>query len=107
VTEPRQKSIGVTPREKEKLGRAKQLYEQKTGDKADWGRFLGAVSALGLAALGVYKLVNSSKKNPTATCSVCGQTFSIAYSEDLPPVVYVACPNPNCKAELVVDFSAP
>ena len=107
MTEPRQKSIGVTPREKERLDRAKQLYEEKTGDKADWGRFLGAVSALGLASIGIYKLVNSSKKNPTTTCAVCGQKFSIAYSEDLPPVVYVICPNPNCQAELVVDFSAP
>ena len=107
MTEPRQKSIGVTPREKERLEKAKQLYEKKTGGKADWGSFLGAVSVLGLAALGVYKLVKSSKKNPTTTCAVCGQKFSIAYSENLPPVVYVTCPNPNCQEELVVDFSEP
>jgi hypothetical protein len=105
VSEPRQKSIGVTPREKEKLDRAKQLYEERTGETTDWGRFLGAVTALGLAALGIYKLVNSSKKNPTAVCAVCGQTFSIAYSEDLPSVVYVTCPDPKCGAELVVDFT--
>ena len=107
MNEARQKSIAVTPREKEKLERAKQLYEEKTGDKADWGKFLGAVSALGLAALGIYQLVSSNKKNPSTTCAVCGQKFSIAYSEDLPAVVYVTCPNPNCQAELVVDFSAP
>ena len=107
MSEPRQKSIGVTPREKEKLRKAKQLYEERTGDKADWGSFLGAVSVLGLAALGVYKLVKSSKKNPTTTCAVCGRKFSIAYSEGLPPVVYVTCPNPNCQEELVVDFSVP
>ena len=62
MTEPRQKSIGVTPKEKERLAKAKQLYEESTGDKADWGSFLGAVSVLGLAALGVYKLVKSSKR---------------------------------------------
>ena len=107
MPEPRQKSIGVTPREKEKLENAKQLYEKKTGGDADWGSFLGAISVLGLAALGVYKLVKSSKKDPTTTCAVCGRKFSIAYSEDLPPIVYVTCPNPNCQAELVVDFSAP
>lgn len=107
MTEPRQKSIGVTPREKDRLDKAKQLYEQHTGDKGDWGRFLGTVTALGLAALGVYKLVNSSKKNPTTTCAVCGKKFSIAYSDDLPQVAYVTCPNPDCQAELVVDFGAP
>lgn len=107
MTEPRQKSIGVTPKEKERLAKAKELYEKKTGDKADWGNFLGAVSVLGLAALGVYKLVSSSKKNPTTTCAVCGRKFSIAYSEDLPSVVQVICPNPKCQAELVVKFSAP
>jgi len=107
MTEPRQKSIGVTPREKKELENAKQLYEKKTGGKADWGSFLGAVSVLGLAALGIYKLVGSSKKNPTTTCPVCHRKFSIAYSDNLPPVVYVTCPNPNCQEELVVDFSEP
>lgn len=105
MTEPRQKSIGVTPREKARLDRDKQLYQQSTGDKADWGRFLGVVSALGLAALGIYKMTKSSRKNPITKCAVCGQKFSIAYSDDLPPVVYVTCP--NCEAELVVDFRAP
>ncbi len=85
MNEKRQTSIGLTPKEKASLEKGKHLYEQKTGDK----------------------LVNSSKKNPTTTCVVCGQKFSIAYSEDLPPVAYVTCPNPNCQAELVVDFSAP
>ena len=105
MTEPRQKSIGVTPREKERLEKYKQLYEQNTGDKADWGKFLGVVSALGLVALGIYKLIESSKKNPSAKCPVCSKKFSIAYSDDLPPVVYVNCP--YCEAELVVDFREP
>lgn len=107
MTEPRQKSIGITPKEKERLEKDKQLYEEKTGGKADWGSFLGAVSVLGLAALGIYKIVNSNKKNPVATCVVCGRKFSIAYSDDLPPVVHVTCPNPNCEAELVVNFNVP
>ena len=104
MNEKRQTSIGLTPKEKASLEKGKHLYEQKTGDKADWGGFLGVVAALGLATLGVYKLVSSSKKNPTATCAVCGEKFSIAYSGDLPPVVYVTCP--NCQAELVVEFKA-
>lgn len=105
MTEPRQKSIGVTPREKARLDRDKQLYQQSTGDKADWGRFLGVVSALGLAALGIYKLTHSSRNNPTTKCAVCRRKFSIAFSVDLPPVVYVICP--HCSAELVVDFREP
>lgn len=105
MTEPRQKSIGVTPREKERLEKCKQLYEQNTGDKADWGKFLGIVAALGLTALGIYKLIKSSKENPTAICALCGEKLSIAHSGDLPPVVYVTCP--FCGAELVVDFSEP
>ena len=103
VSEPRQKSISVTPKEKDRLEKAKELYEQHTGDTGDWGRFLGTVAVLGLASLGIYKLVSSSKKNPTTTCAVCGQKFSIAYSEGLPNVVYVTCP--HCEADLVVDFN--
>ena len=105
MSEPRQKSIGVTPQEKDRLEKAKQLYEDKTGDKADWGRFLGIVAALGLTTLGIYKLIKSSKKNPTAVCAVCGEKFSIAHSGDLPSVVYVTCP--HCGTELVVDFGEP
>jgi len=105
MTEPRQRSIGITPREKERLEKAKSVYENKTGDKADWGKFLSVVSALGLVALGIYKMSQASKKNPVTDCPYCGENFSIAYSDDLPPVVYVTCP--NCKAELVVDLRAP
>lgn len=100
---PRQTSIGVTPREKETLDKAKQLYEQETGERTDWGGFLGAIAALGLGALGVYALTSASRNKPTVECPSCDRKFPIAHSGDLPPVVYVDCP--YCDAELVVDFT--
>ena len=105
MDEPRQKTIGITAREKATLERAKHLYENKTGEKTDWGGFLGAVTALGLTVLGIYKLANSTRKNPTTRCPLCRKKFPIAHSGELPAVVYITCP--YCEAELVVDFKEP
>jgi len=105
MNEPRQKSVAMTPKEKERLEREKQLYEEHAGRKVDWGEFLGVVAVIGLAALGIRKMVQSSRRNPTTTCPVCNQQITIAYSDDLPEVFYVVCP--KCKTELVVDFRAP
>jgi len=103
--ERRQKNIGVTPREKERLEEARRLYEQHTGNRGDWGNFLGAISLLGLAALGVYELVRASRENRRATCPVCNREFPIAYGDDLPAVAYITCP--HCGVELVVEFREP
>ena len=102
MAEPRQKSIGLSPIEKKRLDSAKQKYEEATGGKVDFGTFLGIVTALGLGAIGLYKLRRSSRENPSAECPECGTVFAIAYSQDLPPVVYVTCP--ECGEELVIDF---
>ena len=102
MTEPRQKSIALSPQEKARLDSAKRLYEQATGDRGDFGKFLGIVTALGLGALGVYKLRKSSRQNPSVECPECGMRFAIAYTRDLPNVVYVTCP--ECSEEIVVDF---
>jgi len=99
---PRQTSIGVTPREKENLDRAKRLYEEKTGEKTDWAGFLGAVAALGLTALGVYGLAKGSKKKPAVECPHCGVRFAIPRYESLPWVIYVTCP--ECAEEVVVSL---
>jgi predicted Zn finger-like uncharacterized protein len=102
MKEPRQKSIGVTPREKAQLDRAKRLYESRTGDTTDWGKFLAVTSALALTVLGVYKLANSSRNVPSVTCPNCGSRFVIANSGELPRIVQVQCP--ECGDEVVVKF---
>jgi len=96
-------SIGLPTGKMQILAQARERYEEYTGKKTDWGNFLAATVVLGLAALGIYRMINSSKKNPTATCVVCHKRFSIAHSGELSPVVYVTCP--NCGAELVVAFT--
>ena len=101
----KRKSIVVTFKEKEKLESAKHLYEQHTGDGGDWGKFLGTISMLGLAALGIYKLAQASRKKRKSVCPVCDREFSIAYGDDLPAVAYITCP--HCGEELVVEFREP
>ena len=71
MNEPRQKSIAMTPKEKERLDKEKQLYEQHTGRRVDWGQFLGVVAVIGLGALGIHQMVRSSRRNPTTICPVC------------------------------------
>lgn len=100
MTEPRQKSIGVTPQEKVQLEKAKELYQKETGDRGDWGQFLGAVSILALGALGIYKLTKSSRSKPIVECPSCGMRFAMAYSGNAPPIVHVQCP--ECSEEVVV-----
>lgn len=102
MTEPRQKSIGVTPREKAQLEKAKALFERETGDRVDWGRFLGAASILALGALGIYKLATSNRNRPSVECPYCGIRFVIADSGGLPRIVQVQCP--ECNEEVVINF---
>ena len=103
MTEPRQKSIGITPEEKAQLQKAKELYENETEDHGDWGKFLAVASVLALGALGVYKLTKSNRSNPVIECPKCGIRFPIVYAGNLPPIVHVQCP--ECSEELVVDFT--
>jgi len=103
MTEPRQRSIGVTPQEKVQLEKAKALYQKHTGDRSDWGKFLGISAILALTALGIYKLVKASRSKPVVICPNCGIKFPVAYFGNLPPIVHVQCP--GCSEELVIDFS--
>jgi len=105
MADPRQKNVPLTFKERQRLDAAKKLYEEKTGDAGDWGKFLVGVTAAGLAALGIYKLVTSSKKRPRVECAYCAAVFPIAYSGELPRIAYVTCP--QCDKEMVVDFSEP
>lgn len=102
MNKPRQKSIGVTPREKAQLDKAKNLYEAKTGDSTDWGKFLAITSAMALGALGIYRLAKSNRNRPAVECPSCGVRFVIADSKGLPRVVQVQCP--ECSEEIVIDF---
>ena len=102
MTEPRQKTIGVTPQEKVQLEKVKALYQEDTGDRGDWGKFLAVASILALGALGIYKLVKASRSEPVVLCPNCGIRFPVAYSGNLPPIVHVQCP--GCSEELVIDF---
>lgn len=102
MKEPRQKSIGITPQEKDELEKAKELYEAKTGDSTDWGKFLAITAALALGALGIYKVAESNRNRPSVECPGCGTRFMIANSGRLPRIVQVQCP--ECSEELVIDF---
>lgn len=102
MTQPRQRSIGVTPQEKVQLEKAKELYQKETGDEGDWGKFLGVASILALGALGIYKLARASRSKPVITCPNCGIKFAVAHSGNLPLIVHIQCP--ECSEELVVDL---
>jgi len=97
-----QKSIGLKAREKEALERAKRLYEERTGERTDWGEFLRVAVTLGLAGLGIYALVKYSRQHPAVLCPRCGAEFAVAYGEDRSLVSYVTCP--RCAAEMVVEY---
>jgi predicted Zn finger-like uncharacterized protein len=103
MVEPRQKTIGITPKEKTKLDSAKKLYEKQTGEKTDWGNFLLTAAIAGLAVFGIYTLLQANKNDPSVECPHCGNKFAIAYSDDLPNIVNVKCP--ECSEELVVKFN--
>jgi len=102
MAEPRQKSIGITPKEKAKLDSAKELYEKESGEKVDWGKFLLIAATTALATWGIFKMLESNRNNPSVECPNCGIKFAIAYSDDLPNIVNVKCP--ECSEELVVKF---
>jgi len=102
MREPRQKSIGVTPKEKAQLDKAKDLYETRTGDSTDWGKFLAITSALALGALGIYKLATSNRNRPSVACPNCGIISVVANSGGLPRSVEEAYP--ECSEDVVIDF---
>lgn len=105
-TEPRQRPISVTSKEREVLERRKHLYETSTGRKGDWGEFLDTIVLLGLAATGVYTLVKAIRRSEQSvdfTCGECEKTFVMAVPSGVGQAVYTTCP--HCSAELVVDIN--
>jgi predicted RNA-binding Zn-ribbon protein involved in translation (DUF1610 family) len=101
--EPRQRPIPITGKERAALEEQKRRYEQSTGDKGDWGKFLGTIALLGLAAAGIYALAKATsrtKQSVNVECSSCGNTFIMAVSEKADPAIYTTCP--HCGEDLVV-----
>jgi len=97
-----QTSIGLTPTEKAELVKAKQSYEEQTGEQVDWGKFLGVAAVITLAVIGLHKVVQSSREKPIVECPECGNRFAVAYMNRPPPVAHVQCP--ECSEEVLVRF---
>lgn len=107
VDKPRQRQIPVTRQERERLDEHKRRYQQATGDSGDWGRFLGTITLMGLAALGIYGLARATRRSTnsvTVNCPSCSETFTVALPQPEPRVVETVCP--RCNAEMVVDIGA-
>lgn len=105
MSEPRQKPIPVTRQERASLEQHRRRYEDTTGDRGDWGKFLGTIVLLGLAAAGIYSLAKASEKSAQTgniQCPVCKRDFLMAVPTGTGRVIYTKCP--LCKAELVVDL---
>jgi DNA-directed RNA polymerase subunit RPC12/RpoP len=100
----RQRPIPVTDSERTKLEQYKRQYEEHSGEGGDWGAFLGTIALLGLAAAGVYALVQATRQTPQSAnviCSECHQQFVIALPVNAQNVVAVRCP--HCQRDLVVQ----
>lgn len=107
MAEQRQRPIPVTSKERADLEDYKNRYEQRTGDTGDWGKFLGTVTLLGLAAAGVYTLAKAtarSRQSVDVECAECGETFIMAVPNRVDRVIYTTCP--HCGEELVVYLGA-
>lgn len=106
---PRQRNIPVDKDEGAELDRRKRLYEEETGDTGDWGKALGILTLGGLAALGIYALVQATQPTATTwqvTCPNvrCSAIFPVATTGSPTRLAQVACP--YCQTEMVVDFGS-
>ncbi len=103
----RQKPISVTSQEHKTLEDQKRRYVDKTGDKGDWGKFLGTMSLLGLAALGIYGLAKATERSEQSVkvkCSECGRVFPMALADERVTIAQVPCP--YCDTKLVVNLGS-
>jgi len=108
MVERRQRPIPVTGQERTILAEQKKRYEQSTGDRGDWGKFLGTVTLLGLAAAGIYALASAttrSGQSVSVECAGCGESFLMAIPSGTDRAIYTICP--HCDKELVVYLNMP
>ena len=104
---PRQRPISVTGQEHQALDKQRRRYERATGDAGDWGKFLGVMSLLGLAAIGIYglaKAVERSERSVKVECSTCHKVFPMALPSE--PITVVEVPCPYCDTDLVVNLGS-
>lgn len=105
--EPRQKPISISTVERKQLNEQKRRYEESTGDTSDWGKFLGTISLLGLAALGIYglaKAIERSHQSVKVRCPSCHRVFPLALSNEAISFAHVPCP--YCHTDLVVNLGS-
>ena len=98
----KQASIGLTSTEKDRLAGSKKLYEEKTGDKGDWGSFLRVVTDLAMGALGIVNVQYLSWEKSAVECPSCGTTIMAPRFKDWPRVMDMICP--QCGAFYIVAF---
>jgi len=104
---PRQRPISITGQEHQALENQRDRYERATGDRGDWGKFLGAISLLGLAALGIYGLAKATERSEHSVkvaCPACGKLFPMALPSE--PSIIVQVPCPYCDTDLVVNLGS-
>lgn len=109
MPEYQKRHIAVSPEERRRLEAAKQRFEQTEGS-SDWGGFLTAVTAAGLAALGVYgvaKLRERSERSVNVVCPDCAFEFTVALAIGAQgPATIIEFDCPHCPAELVLDLAS-
>ena len=104
---PRQRPISVTGEEHRALENQRRHYEDATGNRGDWGNFLGAISLLGLAALGIYALARATERSERSVkveCPICKKVFPMALPGEPAAIVQVPCP--YCDTDLVVNLGS-
>ena len=107
INPPRQRPISVTGHEHQALENQRRQYEDVTGDRGDWGKFLGTMSLLGLAAIGIYglaKAIERSEQSVKVECSLCHKIFPMALPTEPATIVQVPCP--YCDIDLVVNLGS-
>ena len=97
----------MTGQEHQTLENHRRHYESVTGDRGDWGKFLGTMSLLGLAAIGIYgfaKAIERSERSVKVECPKCDKVFPMALPSE--PVTIVEVPCPYCDTDLVVNLGS-
>ena len=97
----------MTGQEHQALKNHRRYYEDVTGDRGDRGKFLGTMSLLALAAIGIYglaKAIEQSERSVKVGCPKCQKVFPMALPTEPAAIVQVPCP--YCNSDLVVNLGS-